>query len=426
MKFLLQQRWLTSSAALAGGSVVAQLGSLILIPVVSRHFSPSEFGFYASILAAATLLGGIATLRLDTIIQILGNRLEGFRILTLLAFVQLTFSSLGLITLVANYMFGNNEMMLALGYVLLLSGSQSAFLTFRAFTFQGSNFGRAAIAPVIRAFLFPLGAIFLAYQTPVPHYGTASLLIIASFVSDLIALYQLAIGFSSSSFRAMGLQMAIRGWQSLLKQRSWVAANSFFQIVNLFALQAPINMLGLIYGPKEAGWFALSQRLAFAPALFLGFSLTTVVQRKAADQFHSSKSIVKQIGPITAVGFVVLIFGYALLYAISKMGSDKLLGAEWKGAETTFQILIVWAVVFGFSNSLNFLLTLKKLKRTQVRLALARIVGLIGAFAITFQHRLSYELCLVILAFVEISYYLACLAASIFAVWRYENRLAVE
>jgi hypothetical protein len=343
--------------------------------------------------------------------------------LSVLAVVQLACSFFGTIALALGLLLANRFLMGA-GFLLLMSASQSAFLTMRAYSFQGSNFSRAAWAPVFRSFLFPLGALLMWYMTPEPHYGSALFLLIAALLSDIFVIFHLAGGLGQSERRALSLKLVKRGWQDIVEHKSWIASNSFFQIVNLLALQAPINMIGLIYGGQEAGWFALSQRIAFAPALFLGLSITSVVQRKAAEQFHASQSMVSKIGLVSVLNFAVLIVGYGCLYVISLLGLDQLLGSSWHGAETTFHVMLIWAMIYGLGNSFSFILTLQKMNKTQVWLAVARIATMIGAFAFSAYFTLPYFSCLVILACGEICYYVVGLSMSLLSMWNYEKIVA--
>lgn len=79
----------------ASGAGVAQVVSFLLMPIVSRLYSPAEMGEYAIYAAACTLMGIVVNLRLDAPVVIASDEGEAIRLVRLGAMSSVVLSVVG-------------------------------------------------------------------------------------------------------------------------------------------------------------------------------------------------------------------------------------------------------------------------------------------------------------------------------------------
>src|SRR6185312_11483913 len=78
------------------GSSLAQVFSLILMPVISRLYSPHEMGDYALYVAISSIVGMLANFRLDLAVVLAADDDEGSRLVWIGLFSSLTIGLLSL------------------------------------------------------------------------------------------------------------------------------------------------------------------------------------------------------------------------------------------------------------------------------------------------------------------------------------------
>lgn len=94
---LFKSEYLKNIATLMSGSVSAQLVLLVASPILSRLFTPSDFGIFALFVAVSTIFGMISNGRYEIAILLPDKDEDGFQIFQLCLWLAIIFSLISLI-----------------------------------------------------------------------------------------------------------------------------------------------------------------------------------------------------------------------------------------------------------------------------------------------------------------------------------------
>jgi O-antigen/teichoic acid export membrane protein len=115
--------------------------------------------------------------------------------------------------------------------------------------------------------------------------------------------------------------------------------SSWSALLNMASVAAPTVLLGIIFGPPTAAWYALAQRVGLAPLSLVGTAAAQAFTAEAARTMREGTSI----DPILRSATVRLV-AFALpcaigLVAVGLLGFEPLFGAQWSTAGVYLAIL---------------------------------------------------------------------------------------
>lgn len=330
---------------LAGSSSVAIAITLVSLPIITRIYSPEDFGQFQILLSTIGVLSVITSFRYEMAIVLPKGRNEASAVYTL-ALVFLTLTTL-LITL--------------------------------AFFFFGGAFLQLLNAEVLEPYLFLMCiAIFLAGLVQVLRYaitrekrfkelGSNRVIETASAQGMKISLGLLSPTFlslfiSQVAGYILSLVLAVKykktrlsfsrrklGW-ALKKYHRFILYNTPAVLVNTVALQLPVFMIARYFGPEFVGYYILAIRLIEVPLRIVGNAISQVYYKQAADIFHSGPGNLLRLYRRTVVKLAcVMIFPAVLVIALAEPLVPYILGDNWSEVGSIMMFLIVWKY-FEFLN----------------------------------------------------------------------------
>lgn len=335
--------FVTNVATMMSGRAVAAGIALVTMPIVARLFTPDDFGVVALFLSIVGIISNIAALRYEGALVLPKEDEEA---LTLMAFayrVLLTFFIAMLLFLVlyswtgaslqALELLGAWKWLLPVGVLLTTSlHIQESWLT--------------------RKQRFRVVAVSLVAGNGVTG-GTriASGLIAGSSVFGLIGGNLVGIScrlLIQSSSSIDGLRATFRriSWQKLRRVARRYAdfpkLNAPAAIVSSLGQDLPVLLMGVMFTPAVAGFYAMANRLSRVPIEIVANSMRKVFLQKAAEIKNRGRSLRKAFllttGGLALLGLLPVIciwfFGQPLL--------TWLLGARWFEAGRYLEIMAPW------------------------------------------------------------------------------------
>ncbi len=287
MNFLIKIRqnfknnlFLRNTGILASGILSGQVISILSSPIISRIYSPSDFGILHVFLSIVSILTVISTLKFELAIPLPKNDLTAFYLLLISSFLSLFFSF----------------------FVLI-------FLYFFKFIIA-SLFDIEKILDYL--FLIPIAIFFESF------YGILNYWAIREKKFNIIAktrVYQSILGISTQiglgmlGLKPFGLLLGsiikrASGFISLLKlvNKKFIKNLTFEQfkfvvkrykkfplisnqsaLLNVLGLNLPILLLAHFYGSKKVGFFSLTLLVVNIPLTTLGRSLAQVFISESSE-----------------------------------------------------------------------------------------------------------------------------------------------
>lgn len=355
-----------SVGVLAGGAAAGQLIAILVSPLLTRLYTPDQFGVLAVFAAVLGILATVASLRFDQAVPLPESE-EDARTLVLLALV-VTLAVSALVLLVAALApplerFGwyatLRPYLPLLAFGTALAGTYQALNMWAVRTMSFTAIGRTRIAQGLSQ---ALGQTLLGLAGA----GTVGLLIgqiggQAAGSLSLARLTGLARGYRLPSWRSL-TRVAERYWQ-------FAAIGTPAALLNSASLQVPPLLLVGAFGAEVAGLYLLSNRVLSAPLDLVSRSVGQVYYAEASRIGKRDPAAIKRALLTTTRRLLLLgLLPAAAIALVSPWAFSLVFGASWAqaGAFAQAMALMTLARFVVVPTSQTFLL----LERQSYSLAL--------------------------------------------------------
>jgi O-antigen/teichoic acid export membrane protein len=330
---------------LAGSSTVAIAITLISLPIITRIYSPEDFGQFQILLSTIGVLSVITSFRYEMAIVLPKRRAESSAVYTLaMIFLVLT----TLVISVASFFLGGaflellnaealEPYLLLMCVAIFLAGIvqvlKYSIIREKRFKELGSN--RVIEAASAQGMKIGLGLFSPTF--------------ISLFISQVVG-YVLSLALAakykktSLTFSRLRLRWALR------KYNRFILYNTPAVLVNTVALQLPVFMIARYFGPEFVGYYVLAIKLIEVPLKIVGDAISQVYYKQAADIFHSGPKNLLGLYRRTVIKLsLVMIFPTVLVMALAESVVPYVLGDNWSEVGSIMMFLVVWKF-FEFIN----------------------------------------------------------------------------
>lgn len=418
---LLKSEILRSASVLISGSVIAQLISILLRPILTRLFSPESFGIYSVYGSLVGIILILSSLRYDDAIVLPQSDKESTNLLGL--------------TLIINF-----SINILIFLLVLLFGS-------KIITFLGlpSNF------PVPILYIIPLGVfLFSAYQSlnawliRKKKYLSVSLNKLVRRSSEGVAqisfallksfnglIYSDIIG-QATNVATVAVQAKKNGLNlrliSLTKIKYVLRKYSEFPKYNLIpALMSscsyllPPIFINKFFSPETAGYFDLSKLLLSIPLAFIAASISNVLLQKISDRYNRKESFLTELKPVL---YIVILISVLEIITIILFGEELfkiVFGAQWIDSGKISKIM-VWSFAFNFiaSSFTSIFVAMRRIKTYSVW----QLIYFISILSLLFFKNLHFTEFLKLYVAIEVLCYIAAVLTLLYIIFRYESSLS--
>lgn len=335
---------LKDTAILGGGTGISQVLVLAASPVLTRIYTPEDFGVLAVFTAFLGILGGFSCMRYEQALPLAEDETEAANIAVLcgaiLCAIVLSFCAFLLA-------FGN-DLAKWLGspalkpYIWLLPvGVFAAGMaqTSRLWAIRAKEFKRLASAGVVSS--ITLLTIQLGFG--ILRLGPAGLIFgrMGGTICNSLVLWPLL----QKDVRPLLPQVRLRSVaEAARKHRQFPLFFSASAGLNSFGQEMPIIFLSLFFGPAITGLYALTRRTLSLPMLLVGGQLRKVFYAYAADEKRGG-----DLQGLTRSVFVTLVqiaLPAAIILGVSAPELfDFVFGEQWHESGVYAQWLCPWLFI---------------------------------------------------------------------------------
>ncbi len=323
--------------------MLAQIISLLTIPIITRIYPPIEYGIFSTCFAFIFILIPISGWVYNRAIILPDDELTAKTLffLTLLCVVTSSILIGALIFLVSILDLGSRFVFFSqfqsyLWYLpiwLLLEGLMlsTIFLSLRHEKFKNIAVGRVTQAILDRSIVIGLGYLI--------HPGVIGLIagrIIGVFSTTIYLLRNTVFAKNDSLFRHLSFKKMIKQ-ASFYKKFPLYSGPGIF--LTSFSLQMPILFFGAVFSPQIVGFYAICSRVFNLPMNVIAGSVGRVFYQKAA-RLHDNIGKLKN-DSIRLLEYMIYILT-PLLITLAFYGQDLfrlVFGSEWIIAGQYAQIL---------------------------------------------------------------------------------------
>ena len=367
---------------LSGGVLLGQLILVAATPLLTRLYTPAEFGALVLFSALTAILGTVVCLSYEFAVPVVREREDA------VTMVGLAATSAVIMALVA------------LGVVVLLRDRLAELL------------GAPTLAPflwlvpvvlLLHGLTLPLGMWFLRHgifkrtvNKPL-QFGTqvtaqiglgmagagVAGLIVGYCTGYLVRLLYLLVSLDASDRRLL-IRLRLRPmWRQARSNWVYPVLSTPSYLLQSATQMLPAVFLAVLYGPLVAGWFGLTQRMLELPVRLLSVSTSSVYLNAAAS---GDPVTVYRLFVTTSRRFLLLgLAGMAPLLLLGPWLFALVFGEDWRMAGTMVQCLVpaqlARFVVVPVAQTLNVL------RRQDLHLIAAglNMLALVTSFAASWQ-----------------------------------------
>jgi len=320
---------------LVSGSALSQFIIIAATPLLTRMYSPNEFGYLAIANAFLMVLGVVGSLRYDQLIYKYNTKCEWYRcfnnglVSSIIIFIILLF------IFVLCYLFGLLHRYLLITPFLVLTFSitqlySSLLSVFSLYTILGYGL-------ITRSFVMILSQYFL--NTYLGH----SALIVGLFLGQISHLVVLSWAFTlKSNEKIIDFKVDFYDVKDSIMSTSQSLANSF-------SSQLPSVFIPYSFGLSSMGIYSLAQRLTFIPITFFSNAIRPFV----LGELNNNRENKEKVGKLLKYGSISLLiigsFGILLINLLAEEFFVIYAGEKWRAAGEVASALSFW-VMCAFAN----------------------------------------------------------------------------
>jgi O-antigen/teichoic acid export membrane protein len=371
---------------LSGGTVAAQVLAAVSAPVITRLFSPAEFGMLGAYTALLAVLSSGITFRYEWAIALAESELEAVNVFALAIGIATLNSAILLIAILAlrpwlSSAIADCALWLPPGVLAL-----AVYRTLSVWAIRRHEYRALAETKITQT----ASMVGIQIGSGLLRVGAAGLLI-----------GQIAgqAGGCGTLARRMLLS---GGWlRSICLKEIWRAARKFARFPKFSTAAALLNSCseGLpvlcfiwMFGPVVTGYYTLVQRLVFVPGNAVVSSVSQVffgeschLQRESRPDLIR-KNYIQRFWQLLLLG----VSGAAIGAAIAPYAIPMLFGPDWRQAGVCFQIFAPVLATWLPASSLSGVLDAFQRQDLHLRREIVRIALVLGGLGIAYVYATTW------------------------------------
>ncbi|MFY0640152.1 MAG: oligosaccharide flippase family protein [Bermanella sp.] len=368
---------------LAGGTAAAQLINLVILPLLTRLYTPNDFGAFALMTATSAILGVFIGMRFENSIIAVktdGEALQGTYAIMSLAAV--TSASLVVIWAIINTVIDLSDKYMLIGYLSIsftfISCCVQAvyFLCNRASLYRIMTQGRIYAA-------ISLAVITLVWGGYLKNFWG---LLLGSFVSMLINFIYLWLKSRRARHSIQLLQS--NKWQYLkdnIRFPKYLVASS---LIDRSSSQGYLILFTRLYGETVTGSLSLYNKVAGLPSVLIGSAIGDVFKRNASERLRAGeyneckRLVLRTAGILSVIAFIPFI----LLLFYAPLIFEFVFGSQWRQAGE-FARLLAPVFILGFVVSpISSLIYLEDNQKYDLYLQSALLILLVAGIGLAYVY----------------------------------------
>lgn len=326
------------------GTALAQVFGYALSPIVSRLFTPAEFGVYGSFSAVLGIIGAGITLDYSLAVMLPKRKEEAFGlfVLSCLGTAVIGAIVLGICLLAPAVMRSLLKAPTSWVLVPLVVGVLATGLnqSCQAWCVREKAFKHTSASQVVRSLSTNGLQIGFGYLR-----GGATSLIVAVVIGEVLA----SLNLARVVFRDLRAQLEDFRWNHLARlardYSDFPLYSASMNVINAISLGLPVFLLTHFFGIAIAGAYAFSIRILSAPLGLIQKALRQVLYQKACETQNAGGRLLPLYIKFTGGLFAIGVFPTLVLAVGSPLLFSWIFGTQWRAAGVFAQSLVLWLML---------------------------------------------------------------------------------
>lgn len=418
-KRISKNKYFKNVAILSGGAAVAQLIAVVASPILTRLYTPEEFGILAVFVALLATLSAASSLKYHLAVPLVDDHNDALHVLLLSFIINILYGILiGILSYFAyNYFFKFENLVRVAQYIWILPISVTALGIYESLKFWAIRQGhfkhiaktkitQNAIMVGVQISLYPFGPIGLVLGDALGRSGGSVTL--AKMAWSQIKRIPIVLSFQVLK------KIAVR-------YKRFPLFSSGSGILNSLGLQLIPLLIAGVLGSAIAGLYTLTEKVAGIPMKMIGQSYSQVYYREAirvvkVDIISLNKLYNKQ----TVILFFIGLVPVTIFMLLGKTGFEYIFGSQWGKSGLFIQILapmlLAQFIVVPLSQTLNII------ERQDIQLYwdILRFISIVTVFIVSNQLAMDAILTITLISIVMTIMYIVLFIITKLAINKYK------
>jgi O-antigen/teichoic acid export membrane protein len=338
-KIVFKSPFLRGIIALASSNTLAQVIPFLIIPFLTRLYSPSDFGFVATLIAISSILSVFASGKFELALVLTRNQEERKRLFFLCFFILALFTSLMIIIIcllfiykyIFIFSFELDRRYLFLPLVVLLTGISNIFYNYLN---SEKKFKELALSSIVYSMVN--NSVALVF-----FFVSSAGLIIGEIIGRVSLMFYLNKSISDRGLSMKYMCLSFKENIDLIKKyRKFPLYTIPSEFLDVYAKQIPVYLMSFLNLTSSLGLYALTDKVLNKPISIVGRAVAVSFRVRASEDFTSYKNcrpiLLKTLALLIALSFLP----FTILYLYSVEIFTWFFGEEWSVAGVYAKILI--------------------------------------------------------------------------------------
>ena len=321
------------------GTTIAQAIPIAISPILTRIYTPEDFGMFALYMGIVSFVAIIVTARYELAIVLPKTDENAINILALsllimLAIVSITFLSIllfkdNILELLNAKSIGN--FIYLIPFSILLSG---LYQSFNYWANRKEYFRTMSSSQVLQSVSIGVSQPSLGYLN---IFGG---LILGNFIGRVVSVFVLINKFLKHDKSQIININKIVMVEQMKKYKDFPFINSFHAFSDVIRVSGSVMLISSFWGTTILGFYALSLRALQVPVGIIGSALGQVLYQKFSLIYNNGENLLPYVKSIIFKLLAIALPLFLVLFFIAPSLFSFVFGEEWRVAGEYTQILI--------------------------------------------------------------------------------------
>ena len=354
LRTFLKSSFFKNITILSGGSALSQIIGILISPILSRLYTPKDFGLVGSLLAFTSVISLIGSLKYDQAIVTEKNNQSANSLIDLSVILISVISIISVIILFTapywlDFLNEKNELVKLFPFAFPIIFFSSLYNVYSTKFNRDKEYKLMAAFQIIKKLSTSFSQMSLGFFS-----ASALGLILGNVFGVLIPIIFL-IFIKQKSFPLYNFS-SIESLKKVSKRYYkfplYIAPQSF---MNLLSAQLPVFVLGYFFSASVVGAYFFTLKLIQVPANFIGLSFRQVFYQEASQFKEDLNKVESLFKKITLILFLIMIIPSLILFFYGENIFVFAFGSQWSLAGLFASWMILWYgsnIVIGPARSL--------------------------------------------------------------------------
>lgn len=329
---------------LAGGTAFAQALGVLVLPLITRLYSPEEFALFAVYTSIVGILTVAICLRFEIAIPLpekdedalslfMLSLLSNILLTTLLAVVIFFFQE-SIFTLIQQPQLKPYQWLIPIG--VFLAGLYSSLQYWATRKKQFNTIAQTRMTQAVSSSAVQIGAGYLSFGVIGLLFGQ-----IINFSAGIVRLF---ISFSKETKHLINQISITKLKENWKKYDKFPKYSTFESLANIMAIQLPVIIIAAVAIGPEAGYLMLAMKVLAIPIGLIGGAVSQVYLSNASEKYQVgqlSKYTYECILQIIKIGFLPLI----IVCILAPFIVPYFFGTAWQRTGSMMLWMLPWFLV---------------------------------------------------------------------------------